>query len=288
MATTPSGLTKVDVVYPSVSLGGTYADNTIRWTNATQAIEVEIQYSLDGSSWIIVASVPRTSTYTHTISYPNQKIYYRIRNLLLEGEWSDYTDELSWSLWVDTVTETVSLAELYTESGGSGSGPTAFTDTEAETVTMTDSYADALITKTNVAYFLGTATGAVHQYGSAYHGDNGTAISSRWESKEITFDDQAPQYIGKMKTVDRIWLRYMDRDTATFNVSLSTDKGATWTTVSRSLGTGANTAKEANFDFRKTGRMFRIRVEEASSNKDFHWTDMDVEWYPAGDYFEIS
>jgi hypothetical protein len=284
----PYGLQKVSVVYPSVGSGGTYADNTIHWHNASRALEVEADYSLDGAAWTTFLSAPICTSTTHTVSHPNAAIYYRVRNLLNTGEWSNYTDELTWSLWVDTMAEAVTMTEGYVSSGGTGGGATAFTDSWAETVTMTDAWTDALVSATNIAYFIGTAAGAVHKYGSTWHGDNGTAITARWESKDINFNDQHPQLIGKNKTVDRVWLKYLDRDTVTVNVSLSADHGATWTTVSRSLGTGTGYPKESNFDFRKTGRMFRIRVEEASANKDFLWTGIEVEFGTAGDYFELS
>ncbi len=286
----PTDLAIISVVHPSAVSGASYCDVRIGWTPGSRYIYAETAYSSNGgTTWVTSGPfVGSARSYSWSGCALNTTIAFKVRGYG-DGAWSPYTDPLTTAVYADTEAETVSMTEAWAEGGSqSGGGPTAASDTEAETVTMTDTYIDAVISKTNIAYFIGSQTGNVYKYNATYHGDNGTTIPCRWESKEIDFTDAYPQYDGMWKCVDRIWLRYIDKDVVTVSVSLSVDNGSTWTTVSRSLGTGTGYIKETSFDFRKTGRFFKIRVEETSSDKDFQWTDMYLEGYPCGDYFSLT
>lgn len=123
----------------------------------------------------------------------------------------------------------------------------------------------------------------------------GTPVAhlSYWTSKTLDFSDQIEGIEDKWKTVDHIRLYYEDVSSATpVTVYLSNDGGATWTSVSANLGTGAGTHKWADYWFMNkenaTGQNFIVKVESPAVAKGFIWTAIEAFIVVRGESFAVS
>jgi len=112
---------------------------------------------------------------------------------------------------------------------------------------------------------------------------------AQWESKDTDFAEQSIEYADKFKTVEFVRLHFIDKSAgALIDVKVSTDGGATWTTETKTIGTGDNKGKTKDFHFPKTGQIFRFAVRSVSTSDDFQWTGLEAFYTVGGDYFEAS
>ena len=136
--------------------------------------------------------------------------------------------------------------------------------------------------------FLGSGSGKVFTYSDDYLSDDGTAISSIWQSKQTDLSDQKPEMADMWKNLWKIRLIYVDK-TADTNVTIyvSTDGGESWTSKMKTLGTGDGTTKSADFYFIKPFEFLDVKIEHSSTANEFQWAGIYAYWTPAGEHFEI-
>jgi hypothetical protein len=136
--------------------------------------------------------------------------------------------------------------------------------------------------------YLGSPAGEVFEYHESYRGDNGQTIPCYWISKNLDFIDQLPQLAENWKTVKSVKLIYNDVDATDVIISVSNDDGETWTSRTKSIGTGDGTIKEAIYHFWKTGKYFKFKVEHASAEDRFQWIRLDITLVPQAKHFEVT
>lgn len=187
-----------------------------------------------------------------------------------------------------TVTDGFSMSEA-TEVEVDSPDPQEYEVTETDTITMSDDYEITHITGQNWTFYLGSDAGAICHYDESYKGDAGADISAYFQSKAFDFADQYPQFIDTVKTVESVYLDYLDKQECHVVMEISTDNGTTWTLASKTLGNGANIVKMTRFDFPNvTGRFFLIKLSNTSSDRTFQWLKMQVVFAPHTDWFDVS
>ena len=133
----------------------------------------------------------------------------------------------------------------------------------------------------------------LYLFSNDYKHDNDQLINSYWRSKRLDFTDQDKSKLSQWKTIDKVQLTYVDRDSDTpVTIYVSSDGGENWVSHTRTIGTGDDRTKTVDFYFMDkesiTGHMFTFKIESTSSDKHFEWNSLTV-WYEArGEYFEIS
>lgn len=270
-------------LYPVTDLTATASDaDTVAlvWTNLDTYGWINIQYN-KGSGWVTYVSELDESTEVYYVDDIVPNTSYNFRLVLYEGLIYSNTD--SSTCWADTITDEVAVSESVSDYATGGT----VSDTITDTVYMSDFIADATDIITNYAYYVATADGKVYEYSGYYKSDAGTAITARWESKDTDFADQSIENSDKFKTVEFMRLHYIDKSAgARISVEVSVDGGATWTTETKSIGTGDNKGKTKDFHFPKTGQIFRFAVESISTSDDFQWAGLEVFYSVGGDYFK--
>lgn len=146
-----------------------------------------------------------------------------------------------------------------------------------------------------ISYFVyfGDSDGKLYAFLESEEGDNARSIGAYWRSKRLDFTDQFPQYNNTWKTIDKVQLIYLDKITSTpVTIYISNDGGVTWTSRTRTLGTGNGKTKTADFFFMDkeviTGKYFNFKIECSSATKTFEWLGLEVTFIPRGEYFEVS
>ena len=138
-------------------------------------------------------------------------------------------------------------------------------------------------------YYLGTYGGGVSHLSADYKGDAGESITAYWHSKNTDMGDQVPQVADLFKTVDRVKLIYIDTNETEITLSISTDDGATWSDVTRTVGSGTGATAEEWFDFRGvTGKEFRYKLTHASADDNFQWARIESNVTAQGPWYEVS
>lgn len=175
--------------------------------------------------------------------------------------------------FVDTVSDTVTGAT-------SASVLITWASTASDTVTASDGTTDAQIIKTAFAYYIGMYDGTVHAISPDTLSDNGTSITSIWETIETNLGIPSVY-----KTVYTSALRYVDKTATTpVSVSISNDGGATWSGSAKSVGTGDGKTHTKKFFWTGiSGEYFKFKVELASTNKEFQIIGLDVDFLVDGD-----
>jgi hypothetical protein len=270
----------------TVSVKRIFTGNTIRttWTNGTTYTLIYILHKTVGSWEIIDTLGGSVTSYEHEGVSTNVLHYYQVQGYrgIYEEPLSDLSNSDSAACWVDTLTEEVAIDESIADYA---TGST-ISDTITETVAVADYVIDAKDIITNYVYYLGTATGGIYEYGGFYKSDAGTAITARWESKDTDFADQSIENSDKFKTVEFVRLHYIDKSAgARISIKVSTDGGASWTTKTKSIGTGNSKGKIKDFYFIKTGQIFRFAIESISTTDEFQWVGLEAFYSLGGDGF---
>lgn len=146
----------------------------------------------------------------------------------------------------------------------------------------------AQATKAGYAYYLSGATGIVYHYDSIYKADGASSIPSYWRSKTLDFSEQYPQFAGYRKTLSSVTLTYVDKGTCLVTVYVSTDGGQNWIYKNKTLGTGDGATKRSIFHFWKTAKYFDIKIAHSSTTADFQFIELEAEFSPRAEYFEMS
>ncbi|MCK9597903.1 MAG: hypothetical protein M0R06_02610 [Sphaerochaeta sp.] len=194
-------------------------------------------------------------------------------------------------------TETISISETVTGYGNYVSSPTetvtlsedvdstvTWVVVATETVTGSDHVDYVLSVSSNFRYYWGSDEGVVYLYDPAYEGDGSDTITAKWETPEtdLGLPDQ-------FKTVYRASLKYVDKASSTpISVSISTNGGATWTGLSKEIGTGDGKTHTKDYHFVTSGEYFKFKVEYASATKKFQIIGLDVDFEPCGPAMETA
>jgi hypothetical protein len=279
----------------------------VNWTcDAGTETAFDVYYdTVGGSSW----SLGRTEgadatdgTVTGLSAGNNYKFKVIARNTYVSSADSNEVTAYLGAIYADTLTDTVTVTDSATTGQTfveSLSDSVTITDSETESSTMSESLSDTVtITdlclggqtiKSDYDYYIGTSDGYVHRTAQDLLSDNGTSITSSWLSKTLDFAEIDAENTGRWKTIYRIEFIYKELDTAvTTIIKISTDGGNTWATQSKSLGTsGDGRIEHSHYHWNKTGQFFEVKVEWASSDKEFQFLGFDVVFDDAGDQYEV-
>ena len=163
-----------------------------------------------------------------------------------------------------------------------------FNVTFTETLTHSDFIATAQTIKTNYAYYLGDAIGNIYEFSESKLGDASNNITCTWFSKRTDFSEQDFECENRFKTLYKIRLHYKDLTANTHvTVGVSTDGGSSWTTRSKTIGTGDGIDKATDFYLIVSGYLFNFKVEHGSSANSCQWTGFTVFYTATGEYLEI-
>jgi len=127
-------------------------------------------------------------------------------------------------------------------------------------------------------------------YNKNYKSDAGSSIVSSWRSKTTDFTEQYPDLINQFYTVYGARLIYVDKIADTpVTLYYSTDGGVTWTPVgTNTVGTGNGATKSTEFYFIETSNFWDFKIESGSTDKEFQWVALELDFMPRGAYKEIS
>ena len=286
---------------------GGYTVN-LAWTNGEVYELVRILRKPAGGTYSIIKSITGTLEEYEDAAVPEQNVsyVYKVRGFA-EGETSDDSNEDDAANWTTSNTDTCTVSDTHTvavafvqsqtetctpvdsySAEHSAGEPGLYEVEETDTVTCTDSYEISVISGQDYMYYLGSSAGEVYPYSGSYYGDDAADITSYWISKRTDFSDQHPQLRGQLVTVKGITLTYVDLDTAVVTLGVSTDGGATWKDVHKSIGTGNGKVKDAIYDFWKTGRFFSFRIKHTSHEKDFQWVRLTVDIEPQAEWRNVN
>jgi len=196
----------------------------------------------------------------------------------------------------------------YSAMGNTGDGTTAtYTDGTCSADTeytyriraynsVAESYGDYSVSVSKKTLAVGTDT--VRRNESYFAMGNVLCIASEtpqnlfsayWTSKPLDFSEIDPADGNRFKTVDKVQLEYADTyANVPVIVGLSNDGGVTWTTLSKTIGTGDLTDKIQSFHFiGVTGKYITLKVSSTDSDTGFTWTGIIVHYISRGEYIEI-
>jgi len=274
---------------------------TVSWTNDELYTEIELAVSSDAQpSWHIESLGGTDEEWYDTGLDDNDEAHYKVRGYAVSGwtAWSEEADVTAWysldtnttavvgkdfatSYGDDTVIEYAKGTEVLTSQSVMGT-------TDTNTAAVWDYNESSQTIKTNFAYYLCTSNGGVYEYSKSYKGDAGHIITCVYESKDTDFGDQNPRLTDRNKTVWGNKLHYEDLEEATFTVGISTDGGATWTTVNKTVGSGTERAASKTFHFHKTGQRFKSRIQHGSATETFKITGQEIEYEDAGEHWDVG
>ncbi len=273
------------------------------WTNGQIYSSLYIYFNESGGSWTYLRALGGTETFSLEESTANITTGYKIQGEGPGQELSDFTSPVYIAHWEDIATETLTVSdsvdsaqafsdtatEIVTVSDDTISG-FAFTDTITETVTVSDAVGSSASIRTDWGYFLGTDDGKVYEYSPDYYADVSTGITSSWDSKVIRSQDVfGPQYTDYWMTIKKMRIIYVDHAANTEMIAgFTTNGGVTWTTQTKTNGTGALTTKSAYYYFNKTGQYFKVRIEFPSATTHFQLIGIEAFFEVRGEAFPIA
>ena len=278
---------------------------TVSWTNDELYTEIELAVSSDAQpSWHIESLGGTDEEWYDTGLDDNDEAHYKVRGYAVSG-WTNWSEEADVTAWysLDTNTTAVTqainqtvqspgvLANNVIEYAGcreSITSQSVMGTTDTNTTAVFDYNESSQTIKTNFAYYLCTDRGGVYEYSTTYKGDAGNIFPCIYESKDTDFGDQNPQLTDRNKTVWAIKLHYEDLEEVTFTVGISTDGGATWTTVNKTVGSGTERAASMTFHFHITGQRFKFRVQHGVADETFKLTGMEIEYEDAGEHWDVG
>lgn len=120
---------------------------------------------------------------------------------------------------------------------------------------------------------LGDVDGYVYEYDTLSNDDNDTAIDAWFSTKDFN-----PTTLQQRFLITRIDVYYTGND---LNVSYSTDKGTTWTSVG-DLGSNSNIETPVSLHMRLDCLMCRFRFRNNTSAEHFEFSRANVYWKPTG------
>jgi len=172
------------------------------------------------------------------------------------------------------------------EVSGSSSDSAGFADTSTGTINVTSNIGSAQTIRNDYAYYLGTDNGTIHETSSEFKGDAGVVIPCTYITKDTDFSDQNQPMNDRWKTVYAVKVFYEDMYSSTaITVGISTDGGTTWSTMSKTLGTGDETRKDATYHFMVTGQFFRFKIFSGSASTTFKLLGFEVEYDDSGEHW---
>ena len=120
-----------------------------------------------------------------------------------------------------------------------------------------------------------------------------TSMECYYRTKSLDFTDQFPELINQWTEIDRIDIVYRDIDTSTpLSIHLSNDDGVTWVSKHTTIGNGDKKTKIEPFYFKDTavvfGKLFVLKIESTSSNKNFELLQIRIHIIPRAEYFKVS
>jgi len=136
-----------------------------------------------------------------------------------------------------------------------------------------------------LGYCLGTDTGNIHEVGQSHGHDAFLPITAYWQSRTMDFADQLAELGNVYKTVGRVKLIFIDTNETDITVSVSNDDGLTWTSVTKTVGSGSEAVSEEFFDFWITGKEFRFMVTHASADDNFQFVRLEPEITTQGAWY---
>jgi len=256
----------------------------LTWSNADSYGEIYVFYD-KGAGWVLYDTIDGAETSLDVDDIvPNILYNFRLECTDPLAEDPDVVSNAdSSACWADTPIDEIIVSESVSDYATAED----VSDTITDTMYVSDFIVDATDILTNYAYYVATADGKIYEYSGFYKSDGGTAITAQWESKDTDFAEQDIQDSDKFKTVEFIRLHFMDKSAgARISIKVSTDGGASWTTETKSMGTGDNKGKTKDFHFIKTGQIFRFSVQSVSISDEFQWAGLEVFYTVGGDYFE--
>jgi hypothetical protein len=281
---------------PPTNLDATSAAPTQRvalsWTNEDSYSSIDIYRNASN----IGSALGSAETYNdNTVAYDTAYTYYI--KVWKAGLSADSNIDTC-ALWSFTATDTSTTSDTHVkvtaysvtkiDNTGEDTG-LAYSDEHTDTCIVTDTIDTSSVVATqNYAYYLGSDNGKVFEYSQFYFGDNSANIPCLYESKKLDFSDQYPQSDEYLKLVSRVRLIYVDKGLVTFNLYISTDGGMTWENKTKTVGNGDGSTKETIFFFNKIGRFFSFKIENSSSNVNFQWIALEIEFEPREAWFEIN
>jgi hypothetical protein len=319
ISATKSGTNTITLQWTNVSGGGT-SYRVYIWYNVDGGGTWNLWGYTSGST----SSKTRTFDVGYKYGFRTATVYWCTEGTPDIWEWSDhstggsepanpnaypssFTTPVYRSIYADTLTGTLTLSGSYTDAvtgagtysydaelstltlSGSYTDVGTFYDTLTGTLTLSGSYVDAVIGTTDYGYYWGSEGGTIHRYLNTTYGDAGNAITSSWTSKVFDFSDMSAELANCRKTVYSVRLYYFDSASSVHTtIKVSTDGGATWTSRTKSIGTGNNREKTQDFDFILDGDNFQFKIEHSSADKTFQWTGMRVEFEPGGDSMDLN
>ena len=278
---------------------------TLSWTNEAEYTDIVIGVYSDSYPSVHYETIDGADEeWVDTGLNDNDTTYYFIRGEV-HGEESAWTEEVyttaHYSLDTNTTAVTQSLYQTvqspgaysntvidYAQASESITSQSVMATTDTNTTAVWDYNESSQTIKTNYCNYLGLANGDICEYSTSKHGDGSYPIVCQWESKDTDFGDQDPRLTDRNKTVWAIKLHYEDLEEATFTVGISTDGGATWTTVNKTVGSGTERAASKTFHFHKTGQRFKFRVQHTSASETFKLTGMEIEYEDAGEHWDVG
>ena len=273
MPTAPSDLTATSSSSSQIDLA---------WTNNDTYDAVEVWRKAGAGSYSMIEQVAGNSTsYNDTTISTNIRYYYRVYSVIEEPYWRSVSNTNSAASWDDAFAETLTWSDDVRFG-------VVVTQSTTETITWTDFHAASQTLKTNYGYYYGSSDGKIYEYSADSQSDAGTNILAYWQSKRLDFADQYVEDIDRFKTVYKVQLKYVDLTADTpITVYVSGDGGVTWEYQYRTIGSGDEKTKTADFHFMLNAEMFTIKVESSSTDKKFQLLGIYVYYSPCGEYFEI-
>ena len=280
-------------------------NSTLSWTNEAEYTDIVIGVYSDAQPSVHYEYIDGADEeWYDTGLNDNDETYYFIRGEI-SGEESNWTEEVSTTAWYSLNTNTTAVTQnIYQTVQSPGvlsntvieyaKGTEVLTSqsvmgtTDTNTIAAWDYHESSQTIKTNFAYYLCTGDGGVYEYSTAYKGDAGNIYTCRWESKDTDFGDQDPRLTDRNKTVWAVKLHYEDLEEVTLTVGISTDGGATWTTVNKTVGSGTERAASKTFHFHITGQRFKFRIQHGVADETFKLTGMEIEYEDAGEHWDVG
>lgn len=296
-----------NVVASLLTLGSSTVTYEIDWENHIGThpgpYEFEVQYSKDSGAWtLLLTEEGVVNSTTDPYAATNSTYRYRVRwscdDCMGTSGWG-YSNTIA--TYCDTATETVTLTDEVTQSDSSAGNiitelmtmsetiVTTLASTATETVTMTDTVRDGTTLKTAYRYYLGAEGGAVYTYSDEYFAYGASPIRSYIKLKKTDYSDIFPDASGRFNTTYRAILTYIDKGEHFVTFYYSTDGGASWTGIGKTIGTASATGKActAFFDFISTAEFFNFMIESSSTTGTFQWVGLELFFAVGGPVWSV-
>ena len=294
---TPTGLTLT--LYATV--------NTVTWTNEDDYDWVVLLkgYGDEAVSDYDTKDGPMVSGTQTSYDDPqlapyNTPVKYAVQAYRNPYDPSDVSSEVTQTRFVDTITDTVNVSDGQTNTMAmsvtltdtvavSDSATTAcqFTVVLTDTINVSETTASGASIKSDFEYYWGTATGLVNLTNDSKLSDSDTSITADWTSKAIDCAEMDPNNTGRWKALYKV--KYLGRDITSDTpvvIKVSNDGGSTWTTKEKYVGDdGDGRTVSKDFHYIETGQFFTVKIEWASTDKEFQFLGLMMDFDDNGEQF---